>query len=341
MKNYNSPFSDRILEVKTRKQTIAFRKEDVEVIYHYYEDFALENNLQEFTTTETDEVNIQQVYNQYREKYNLPFPEEIQAIREKYQIPASKMSEVLGFGINVYRQYEAGEVPNQSNARLIQLAKDPEEFKKLVLLSGAFSSSEREKILKRIENLIQEETKGMNQWIIDNYLLDSSEKPSSKNGYQRPNIEKVRQVILYLVEHLSPWKMGLNKLLFYADFAHYRYHGKSLMGLRYRAIPLGTVPSNYEELLANTVRNGLVEVEYVEFPNGYVGEKYSKKSNIRMETTVFTDEELESLKLVVKTFSNKTTNEIVNLNHQESAWIENQECRQIVDYRYAFELKGV
>ena len=340
MKTLSSPFSERLLDLKTRTQSISFRKETFNVVYHYYEDFGLNNASHEFTTTETDEVNIQQVYNQYREKYNLPFPEEIQAMREKYQLSASKMSDVLGFGINVYRQYENGEVPNQSNARLIQLAQDPAEFKKLVLLSAAFSAAETEKISKRIDQLMQEEAKGLHQSLIENYLLDNNEKPAAENGYQSPNLEKVRQVILYLVEQLKPWKTGLNKLLFYADFAHYRYHGKSLMGLRYRAIPLGTVPSSYDRLLANSIETGLVNVEYHEFPNG-IGERFSATPKVNFNPSLFSEAELKTLELIVKTFSNKKTTDIVQLNHQETAWLDNQENRQIVSYEYAFGLRGI
>ncbi len=167
MKPMLSPFSEKILTIQLRKEMIPFRKEEFEVMHHFYEDMG-----HEFTTTENDEVTLQQVYNQYREKYKLPFPEQIRAIREKYQISASKMSEVLGFGINVYRQYESGEVPNQSNARLIQLAKDSAEFRKLVSLSNAFNEKEQQKILKRIEGLIQEEKKYFSLLIINDYLLD-------------------------------------------------------------------------------------------------------------------------------------------------------------------------
>jgi len=42
------------------------------------------------------------------------------------------MAEILGLGINVYRKYEAGEVPSVSNGRLIQMVKDPKEFRKLI-----------------------------------------------------------------------------------------------------------------------------------------------------------------------------------------------------------------
>ncbi|MFD2523439.1 type II toxin-antitoxin system antitoxin SocA domain-containing protein [Emticicia soli] len=335
MKYIKSPFSDKNLQVRTRLEKILFRKEEFEIIYQYYEDKG-----QQFTTDEEDEINLKQVYNQYREKHRLPFPEEIQEIREKYQLSASKMSEVLGFGINIYRQYENGEVPNHSNARLIQLIKDPEEFKKLVQLSDVFSLKELEKIIKHIDTLILKGRHNQTQFIIEDYILENSEKPCSQNGYQKPNLQKVRQTILYLVTKLKPYKTALNKFLFYADFVHYRNYGKSLMGLRYRAIPLGTVPSNYNRILADTIERGIINVEYVNFPNG-IGEKFNPGTEIELNLSLFSDKELNTLESVVEAFSGKKTNEIVDLNHQETAWIENQENRQIVDYKFAFELKYI
>ncbi len=334
MKQVKSPFSDKTLTVQSRKEKLPFRKEEFEVVHHFYEDMG-----HEFTTDETDEVTVQQVYNQYREKYKLPFPEQIQAIREKYQLSASKMSEVLGFGINVYRQYESGEVPNQSNARLIQLAKDPAEFRKLILLSNAFNAKEQEKILKRVEGLIQEEKKDYWQLIINDYLLCNDTEPSSKNGYVLPNLEKIQNVIIYLVEHIVPWKTGLNKLLFYTDFAHYRNFGKSIMGLQYRAIPLGTVPSNYDRILANVVEKELVQVEYVPFSNGNVGENYKLNPLHPFDESLFSEKELKTLRSIVENFKSKTTTQIVNLNHKEKAWIDNHEQRGLVDYGYAFGLR--
>jgi len=77
-----------------------------------------------FTTTELDDLNLNQLYNQYRAMHKLPFPDEIRRLRERYDLSATKMSDVLGFGPNSYRNYENGEVPNMSNSRLIQLVKD-------------------------------------------------------------------------------------------------------------------------------------------------------------------------------------------------------------------------
>ena len=47
----------------------------------------------------------------------LPFTEEIRQIRNKYGLPATTMSEILGFGVNQYRLYETGEIPSETNGQ--------------------------------------------------------------------------------------------------------------------------------------------------------------------------------------------------------------------------------
>lgn len=75
---------------------------------------------EEFTTTESDTVWFNQVTNQYRERHGIPFTDEIVALREKYGVSAAKMSLILGFGANQYRLYEDGEVPSESNGKMIR-----------------------------------------------------------------------------------------------------------------------------------------------------------------------------------------------------------------------------
>lgn len=336
MKTITSPFSNNILMVKTRLESIQFRKEEFEVVYHFYEDAG-----QHFTTNESDEINLIQVYNQYREKYNLPFPAEILEIREKYQLSAPKMAEILGFGINVYRQYESGEVPSQSNARLIQLANDPEEFKKLVILSNTLNEKELDKILRQIDVLIHEQKKQYENSFLSNYVLGSSMKPSMLNGYKKPNLQKTIQVICELIKTLNPTKTSLNKLLFYTDFFHYRSHGISFMGLEYRAIAYGTVPSRYDSLLEYVCENNYIKRHITQLDNNGYMETYSLENNNLDTKNDFSAEEQEILNLVLKTFKNKTKSQIVEQNHREKAWIENKANYQMVDYRFAFELGGV
>ncbi|HLS31303.1 MAG TPA: hypothetical protein VK021_10635 [Flavobacteriaceae bacterium] len=119
MKN---PITGKQMKLKRIARKLVFRKEEFNYMHHAFED---EETEELFTTTHLDELNMLQVYNQYRERHKIPFPKEIGDIREKYGVSAKKMSEILGFGGNSYRNYEKGEVPSVSNARLIQSVKAP------------------------------------------------------------------------------------------------------------------------------------------------------------------------------------------------------------------------
>ena len=147
-----SPITGKEMVLRKEARSLDFRKESFQVIYHYY--FCEESN-EQFTTTEIDELNIVQLYNQYREKLHLPFPDEIRSIREKYGLPANKMSEILGFGINSYRNYENGEVSNLANGRLIQIANDPKKLKDLIELSDVLDDKPRDKLINKINDLIE------------------------------------------------------------------------------------------------------------------------------------------------------------------------------------------
>src|ERR1044072_7168522 len=190
-----SPITGKEMSLQKEKRKLSFRKEEFEVLYHY---LLCDDSQEQFTTTAIDEVNMNQLYNQYREKHHLPFPDDIKALREKYGLPAIKMAEVLGFGANVYRNYESGEIPNQSNARLIQLAQDPSEFRKLVKLSGVYEGDEERRILSKIERITESEKDPFRN-SLEEYLM--GEKVADiYSGYRKPSIERFTEMIVYFTE---------------------------------------------------------------------------------------------------------------------------------------------
>ena len=92
-----SPFTGGEAILKKELRTMNFRKEPFEIWFRFYK---CKDSGEQFTTDELDTVNTNQVYNQYRAKYGIPFPDEIKAIREQYGLSAHKMSEILGLGTN-------------------------------------------------------------------------------------------------------------------------------------------------------------------------------------------------------------------------------------------------
>ena len=75
------PICDGTADLHSEKKKRIFRKEEFEITEYFY----LCNKCnEEFTTTDSDEVTISQVYNQYREKYRIPSPEQLALTKEKY-----------------------------------------------------------------------------------------------------------------------------------------------------------------------------------------------------------------------------------------------------------------
>lgn len=336
----NSPLTGKEMSLKNRTETLAFRKESFSFVYHYY---YCEDTEKEYVTPELADLNLNQVYNKYRSQHHIPFPEEIKAIREKYELPANKMAEVLGFGINIYRNYENGEIPSESNAKLITLASDPNEFRRLLIITNSLNEKDKEKFLKKVDQLIIEESRFIHL-DMDEYVMGPIEA-NEFTGYKLPNLEKALQVVIYFAQHLEPWLTSLNKLMFYADFGHYKHNGESITGLSYRAINYGVVPKNYGKLFAEAVDRELVEVKYKEFISAntetYFGQQYLPADNIKFDESLFSEAELDTLKKVSNFFAGQNVNNIVNTNHKEKAWLENFAKRQLVSYQYSFDLQGI
>ena len=119
-------------------RTANYRGELYTYTAHYY---LCDDSGEHFTTTASDTEDMEQVYRQYRERHGIPSPDDIKAIRMKYRVSAAKMSRILGLGANPYRLYESGEMPSLSNARLITLVSEKDNFEKLKNLEEDSRSS--------------------------------------------------------------------------------------------------------------------------------------------------------------------------------------------------------
>ena len=131
-----------------QERSLEFRKERFSYTARFYR---CPVSKVDFTTTELDTLNLQQVYDQYRQKYNIPSPEEMTALRTRYGLSAAKMSQILGLGTNQYRLYENGEMPSLAVGRYIRLLEDPATLLRLLdNVKGQFSELEYQKLFNKI-----------------------------------------------------------------------------------------------------------------------------------------------------------------------------------------------
>lgn len=332
-----SPITGKEMKLTKERRSMDFRKESFEIVFHYYK---CEDSGEQFTTTSLDEVNMNQVYNQYRDKFNIPFPDEIIRIREKYGLSAAKMSEILGFGTNSYRQYEAGEMPSVANAKLIQMVDDPKKFMDMVELCGTFDENTKTKLIYKAQLLADEKKRNIfnlnfKEYLLGNHLADIY------SGYRNPNFEKFTEMIIYFSEKLSPFKTKMNKLLFYADFLMFKQSCFSISGVRYKAINMGPVPNNFQSIFEYLSNKNEIEILTIEFPGGHIGEQFKARKNREFNMDLFTEIELKTLEKVSSVFKETSTSDIIKLSHLEEAWKSNEKEKKVISYEYAFELNQI
>lgn len=329
-----SPITGLEMKLTKEQRSMIFRKETFDIVFHYYQ---CEDSGEQFTSAALDELNMNQVYNQYRDKFNIPFPDEINNIRGKYGLSASKMSEILGFGVNSYRQYEAGEIPSVANAKLIQMVDDPQNFMEMTALCGTLDEKARGKYIQKAIFLAEEKKRNIfninfKEYLLGNHLADIY------SGYRNPNFEKITEMVVYFSDKLSPFKTKMNKLLFYADFLMFKQSCFSISGMRYKAIEMGPVPINFQSIFEYLANKDEIDIFTTEFPQGYIGEQFKAKNGRPFRVELFSENELNVLEKVANVFKPTSTNQIIEISHLEEAWKKNEKNKSVISYEYAFDL---
>ena len=143
-----SPFTGgKVKEVSTVEEH-EFRKERFSVHVRHY---VCEDTGERFTTTEQDELLFNELYSQYRVNHGIPFPEEIKGIRLHYGLNYQQITKILGFGANQYAQYEKGQMPSESNGKLLSAAMNRQFMFHLLEDSRAeFDEAEYNKVYQSI-----------------------------------------------------------------------------------------------------------------------------------------------------------------------------------------------
>jgi uncharacterized phage-associated protein len=325
-----SPFTGGEVQLMQESRELTFRKEKFAYMAHYY---VCADTQEQFTTTELDELNINQVYNQYRVKYGIPFPDEISHIRTCYGLSATKMSEILGLGPNQYRLYENGDIPSEAIGKQLKSILDPRVFIGYVKnAENQVPQSEFEKILKKVEHCIHQIGE-----MTRHHEVFGTYRRSEINGYAPQSYSKLKNIILYFIDKCGGvFNTKMNKLLFYADFLSYKLRGVGMSGLAYRAIQYGPVPSQW-----NLVYGSIDDInsEIVAFSSGNSGEKLC--SEIQPDMSALSQEEIEILDAVLQRFKTATSNDISAASHEENAWKDYVDTKDLINYSEAFSLKAL
>ena len=312
--------------------TVKYRGEDFDCMHITFRDDELGEG---YTTTESDGVWWNQVTNQYREKHGIPYQDEIVALRKRYGVSATKMALILGFGTNQYRLYEEGEVPSESNGKMIRSAMNPKVFLDLVRSSRhQLMEKEFSKITAQVEAVIARSEHWHDEVYVSERLFLSGR--GLANGFAPQSVGRLRNLLLYVLGQMGEtFQTKMNKVLFYIDFLSYRERGMAISGLAYQAIEFGPVPQRWDR-----VYSAFDEVvEQLRLVNGQ--ECMSLKAGADADMCGFSEGEMAVIDEVCGKLKDLASRAVSKLSHGESAWKGHVGKAETIPYSEAFSLVGV
>lgn len=317
-------------EVKTinRLERTIFKDVQVEYDAHYsYCDLSDEIYADEQQISSNDIA----MKNAYREKMGLLKSTQISDIRSKYAISQSDLCILLGWGLKTITRYESHQVQDNAHDTILRkLDNDPEWFLELLHSSKESISSNAYSRSSEAATILFERNH-------DNYLKSAIMSKyarllhdSDANGNKELSLDVVTDMIHYFANSkdvTSLYLVKLLKMLWYADSLSYKRHGHAISGLVYRSLPMGAAPIAYESIIDLSS----IPSETVDFDNG-IGLKF-----IRSECDCFpnlTNEDIETLEVVVNRFGKSSKDEIVEIMHNEDSYKKTKK-REIILYKYA------
>lgn len=136
---------------------------------------------------------------------------------------------------------------------------------------------------------------------------------------ETPNYEKYKQMILlYLRMNNYITKTKLAKLLYFADFAWYYHHLKSMSGMEYRKIQYGPVADTYFRLIDEMRDAGEIDIEFREEGAMHISETQAGAKHVLDQIT---DEESALMSNINKKWKKARTAEVVSFTHKQLPYL--------------------
>ncbi|RDV81777.1 type II TA system antitoxin MqsA family protein [Ammonifex thiophilus] len=323
--------AERELMVKTIEQTFPVRGEPVTVECEVA--FCRECG-EEVFDRELDFANLERAYAEYRRRKGLPTPQEIVSLRERYGLSQRALAKLLGWSPATVYRYEKGAVPTPGHGEVLKMLADPAEMAKLLERRGdKLSPREFARVKKRVKDLLERERENLLRARVENLL--GSYPPGIESGFRRLNFEKLVGMIAFFAGNTGIFKTALMKLLWYADFLHFKRHAVSISGARYAALPYGPALDRWELCLALAAETGAITTEF-ELKFDYEGEVV--RAAVEFNKDIFTPEELATLEEVKHRLGGLNSKALTERSHEEEAW-KLTPRGEIISYEHALRLR--
>jgi putative zinc finger/helix-turn-helix YgiT family protein len=288
----------------------------------------------DMSSEELDDATLVAAFNLYRQRHGLMSPEEMRALRDRYGLGVRAFSLLLGWGEITLHRYETGSLQDAAHQGTLRLAEEPANIRVLLSANGHKLTTRQRARLEAHLAAIEAGTVAAEADELRDVFV-AREEQDAYSGWVPMQVSKIREMILFFASLPKMYETKLNKLLFYADFSHFKHHGVSISGSPYLAFPHGPVLQHCPRLEEDLLESGELLVEEVFFSDGGSGTVFT--SERAPDLTLFSAEERATLKTVSDLLGGKTSKQLRDMSHTESAWRDTPD-RAMIDYAKAAEL---
>lgn len=268
-------------------------------------------------SNEFDDETLARAFAEYRRRHRLLQTGEMTRIRQRWGLGQRAFSLLLGWGEITLHRYESGSLQDAAHDAQLRMAEKSENIRILLDANGdRLTRRQREAIERRLREVEDREThatcedESLEQ-VLAGYAVGDF------GGDVPLSLVKVREMVVFFTSVPDMFVTKLAKLMFYADFLHYKRYTTSITGLAYAHLPRGPVPERYELIRDDLVENGLVGIEE-RLGDGWAGEILKAERAPRLE--VFSVDELSVLDDVRGQLGPLTSKAVSELSHSETAY---------------------
>lgn len=315
------------LERVHAREVVKVRGEPIEVEAEYFK--CTECGAEFENTRGPDSLAL--AYREYRRRHDMLQPEQIRDWRKQYGLMQKELGQLLGWGDVTLSRYENGALQVEAHEKILQLAMEPHNLMKLIEETPeALSDDKRKRLLEELQTA-DDEACSFERLFEERF---GHYAPDEFSGFRKLDVQKLFNAILFFSVG-GQLKTKLNKLLFYADFKHFKEYAVSITGARYVHLQYGPVPDNYEFYFAELAREHALVVEE-EILGNYTGFKCIARKEPNLDA--FEKSEFNVLASVLEHFKNFCSAEIMKFSHEEMAYIATNEGEPI-SYLHAQDLR--
>jgi putative zinc finger/helix-turn-helix YgiT family protein len=315
------------LELVRTREVVEVRGEPIEVDTEFFKCMECGEDFE--NTRGADSLAL--AYQEYRHRHEMLQPHQIRDWRKQYGLTQNELSQILGWGGVTLSRYENGALHSEGHEKILRLSMEPRNLITLIEEApDALSENKRERLLGEL-HAADDEACSFARLFEEQF---GRYAPDEFSGYRKLDSQKLFNAILFFSVG-GQLKTKLNKLLFYADFKHFKEYSVSITGARYVHLQYGPVPDDYDYYFAELSREHYLGVEE-EVLGNYTG--FKCVTRVEPDLGAFDQSERDVLQQVINYFREFGSAEIMKFSHEEAAYTSTMEG-ETISYLHAENLR--